>query len=489
MPKHPKDGLQATDATDDSPPEWVHLVPAGTFHGVDGRGPYRLHDPDAVIKASLAGGKLPIDENHATDLAAPSGGPSPARGWIVAMEPRPDGIWGRVDWTEAGAALWADRAYRGISPVLVNDKSGNVVRVLRAALTNAPNLPQLTTLHSIDASDLVAATQRRQLAVQFADTAILLRKIGSTSRENWITLHMLNPGRAEGMMAGIESPFDQITHAKGGTPATPATVHTLTPAQQSVCTTMGLDPAKFLAALPPDHPTPGLSDTELMVCEKMGLSPRLFAAAKPGAAPPKNHGLSDAELMVCRTMGQSPSLFAQTRDAQAAERKRIMTGEPAPSAGGLSASETAVCNVMGLSGAAMAAERQRAEPDGLDLTEAERNVCRVMGISPQAMAAQKRNGGQGQPVIARHAAGLSPEAKIALTKAIDPAMAALMREYGFTLEEVNNTGITRADLISYKDAGLTRADIEECRRYHVSPRAMVNARKMANEAPLWKAPP
>jgi phage I-like protein len=34
-------------------PEWVHLVPAGRFSGVDGRGPYTLADPAAVIAASL----------------------------------------------------------------------------------------------------------------------------------------------------------------------------------------------------------------------------------------------------------------------------------------------------------------------------------------------------------------------------------------------------------------------------------------------------
>ena len=78
-------------------PEWVHLIPAGTFSGADGRGPYTLHNPEAVITASIAAGKLPIDENHAIDLAAPKGGPSPARGWIVELQSRTDGLWGKVE--------------------------------------------------------------------------------------------------------------------------------------------------------------------------------------------------------------------------------------------------------------------------------------------------------------------------------------------------------------------------------------------------------
>ncbi|MFC5393148.1 phage protease [Bosea vestrisii] len=129
-------------------PEWVHLTPVGTFSGVDGRGPFRLEDAAAVIADSLSAGKLPIDENHATDTAAPEGRPSPARGWIVAMEARSDGIWGKVEWTNAGRELLADKAYRGISPVLLSTKAeGRVLKILRAALTNDPNL-NLTSLHS-----------------------------------------------------------------------------------------------------------------------------------------------------------------------------------------------------------------------------------------------------------------------------------------------------------------------------------------------------
>ncbi|MCX5497319.1 hypothetical protein OSH11_21660 [Kaistia dalseonensis] len=128
-------------------PEWVHLVPAGTFTGIDGRGPYTVADPAAVIAESMRAQKLAIDENHAIDLSAPEGRPSPARGWIVAMEARGDGIWGRVEWTGAGSALMADQAYRGISPALVVEKATNrVVAIARASLVNEPNLP-LTSLH------------------------------------------------------------------------------------------------------------------------------------------------------------------------------------------------------------------------------------------------------------------------------------------------------------------------------------------------------
>ena len=80
----------------DGVPEWVHLVPAGTFSGTDGRGPYRLDDPAAVIAASMAAGKLALDENHSTDLAGPNGQPAPARGWVVGAC-RMDAVRDRAD--------------------------------------------------------------------------------------------------------------------------------------------------------------------------------------------------------------------------------------------------------------------------------------------------------------------------------------------------------------------------------------------------------
>jgi len=129
-------------------PGWLHIVPAGRFSGADGRGPYLLADAPALIAASMQAGKLPLDENHSTDLAAPKGEPSPARGWLVQMESRADGIWARVEWTEEGRALVAGHAYRGISPVFTTDEKGTLTRILRAALTNNPNLTDLATLHN-----------------------------------------------------------------------------------------------------------------------------------------------------------------------------------------------------------------------------------------------------------------------------------------------------------------------------------------------------
>lgn len=129
-------------------PDWLHLIPAGEVRTNDGRGPYRVDNVPALMAWSLkAGDKLVLDENHATDLAAPRGEEAPARGWIVELQQRQDGVWGRVEWTDAGRAKVAAREYRGVSPVIAHRKDGTIVGLLRASLTNKPNFQGLVTLH------------------------------------------------------------------------------------------------------------------------------------------------------------------------------------------------------------------------------------------------------------------------------------------------------------------------------------------------------
>lgn len=128
--------------------EWVQLMPLGVFHGRDGRGPYKIASkPDAekVITASLAraaGMDLVVDYDHQTDLAAVAGvgGNAPAAGWIKELQARDDGIYGRIEWTEAAKAKLNAKEYRYISPVYLHAPTGSVSLVLRAGLTNNPNL-------------------------------------------------------------------------------------------------------------------------------------------------------------------------------------------------------------------------------------------------------------------------------------------------------------------------------------------------------------
>lgn len=136
----------AFDPASSQAPEWIHLIPTtkGAIQTDDNRGPYFIEDADAVIAASFATeDRLILDQDHATD----KGMPAPARGWIVEMQARADGIWGRVEWTREGAAMVVDRAYRAISPVIFHDKAKRIFAVPRASLVNRPNFKGLTALN------------------------------------------------------------------------------------------------------------------------------------------------------------------------------------------------------------------------------------------------------------------------------------------------------------------------------------------------------
>lgn len=184
-------------------PDWIHLLPArqGAILTGDKRGPYHVADAEALIAASFSqGDRLPIDENHATDLAAPKGLPAPARGWIVEMQARDDGIWGRVEWTEAGRELVASRAYRGISPVIFHDKAKRIIAIGRASLINKPNLRGLTALHA------------EETDIMFQEKIAKALELDADASEDDImaAISALAEGEGESEDAALQSQLDEI---------------------------------------------------------------------------------------------------------------------------------------------------------------------------------------------------------------------------------------------------------------------------------------
>jgi len=178
-------------------PEWIHVCPAGEFRGRDGRGPYRIEDAQAVILHSQGSDgvtRLVLDENHATDHAMVHGGAAPAAAWMVELQARADGIWSRVEWTERGRALMADRAYRGLSPAIAVDRtSGQVHSIVRASLTNAPNF-DLASLHQQEPSMDFHAQLRQALGLaSSADEAAIVA--AATTRQTEVSTHATQIGQ------------------------------------------------------------------------------------------------------------------------------------------------------------------------------------------------------------------------------------------------------------------------------------------------------
>lgn len=203
----------ASALPDGGAPEWAHILPAGTFMGNDGRGPYRVIDAEGLVKRSLAAmGKFGvIDENHSTDLAAPKGGASPAMGFIEGLEARPDGVWAKIAWNAQGKRLLARKAYRGLSPVFYHLKDGTVTEIVRAALVNAPNLRGLAALHQEDVSmnfldKLRAALKLDAAASEEAILAAIAARDGAAKAEMAaaVTAALEPAGKALSLNAGFD---------------------------------------------------------------------------------------------------------------------------------------------------------------------------------------------------------------------------------------------------------------------------------------------
>lgn len=293
----------------DGVPEWVHLLPAGSVRTVDGRGPYTVKSLQAIATASLpTGGKLPIDECHAIDRAQPLGMSAPARGWIVELQARQDGLWGRVEWTPTGQQLMEEKAYVGISPAILHTQKGEVLQVLRASLTNTPNLQGLVSLHSenstmdfralliemlgldseADDAAISAALKakmasvsehsqnllthpavialqaqltdvtgqlnsiredgERNAATAFVDAAIAAGRVGvKPLRDDYIAMHMQDPARAQRMIEALPTVAGTVT---GDLLADPSAANgDLTAEDHLVMSTFGVDEEVYRAGL------------------------------------------------------------------------------------------------------------------------------------------------------------------------------------------------------------------------------------------------
>jgi phage I-like protein len=123
-------------------PTRIKLVPGDKLiKGRDSREWKNPNPKQVALNSQTRLELLPIDENHSTDLAAPKGGSSPAFGWMKNLCTDESGaIWADVEWTARGRDALAKKEYRFISPVFASNAQGEINFILRAALTNSPNL-------------------------------------------------------------------------------------------------------------------------------------------------------------------------------------------------------------------------------------------------------------------------------------------------------------------------------------------------------------
>lgn len=303
-------------------PDWVMVLPAGTSRGVDGRGPYHLTDPAAVVASSMQPGRpLAFDYNHQTVFAALNGSPSPASGWIDQLDVRDGAIWAHVDWTKSGRAAVACKDYRFVSPTFLHNKDGTITKLVSSALVNSPNLTELPAIASAlrtastqalpngDTTPMDKELQGR-LAAAFglpADTAVATLVTHAEKQKVVLSTGVPDPAKFVPMAAFAELQ-QEVATLKSSAASTHATALVdgasaagkLTPAMRE----WGLayassNPAGFetwLAAAP--------------VIVAPGADPNLAGA---DADTQKDGALTAHELAVCANLGITPEAYQATK--------------------------------------------------------------------------------------------------------------------------------------------------------------------------------
>ena len=165
MPNEPALIFAAADpVTADTSGPWIKLLPSGEFSTRDGRGPFNAGLEAALAgivsrtKAYLGGTEMMIDYDHQSFFGAVKGvgGTAKAVGWVKDFDIREDGIYGRVEWTEAAKAAIEAGEYRYISPTFATAKTtGRVTQLFNAALLNSPAMD----LEAIAAAAKIPLTQ------------------------------------------------------------------------------------------------------------------------------------------------------------------------------------------------------------------------------------------------------------------------------------------------------------------------------------------
>lgn len=157
----------AVDLSGGEAPVDFRLLPVGEFRSRDGRpaecAAWVCTEEDGRrIVADLAAQSdaAVIDYEHST-LRRKEIGKAPAAGWFKDAEWRDDGLWlTGVDWTALAAQAIVDKEYRYVSPVFSYDpKTGRVLNVFHAALTNFAGIDGLTDLAACAAEVFDTETQ------------------------------------------------------------------------------------------------------------------------------------------------------------------------------------------------------------------------------------------------------------------------------------------------------------------------------------------
>lgn len=331
-------------ATVDAGERWLRLIPAGTFAGRDGRGPY-----DAGDRASLeqiaemtrrynGATDIVVDYEHQTLEAKTNGRPAPAAGWIKQIEAREDGLYGLVEWTASAASAIAAKEYRYLSPVYYHTKAGKVLLLQHVALTNTPNLdlPEVSAHSRLFQQPQEAPMKQVLVALGLAEDA--------SETDALTAVNSLLAGRRSiAVAAGLpaDAAVDAVLSAMRTSPGNPdpskyVPIGVVTAMQADLKTLqdqIGADKAEEVvgAAIRDGRLAPAMKEWALAYHRKdaagfgefIARSPVLTAAQRATTAPPERKAgeLDTHHGAIAAAMGVDPAAYAKTLAAEEAERE------------------------------------------------------------------------------------------------------------------------------------------------------------------------
>lgn len=165
----------------------LQLTPAGSFRGIDGRpAEVASWNIDAAIAANVIAYNssrdidLVIDYEHQTLHKEKNGQPAPAAGWFKGTDlayREGEGLFARAELTQRAKDYIAAGEYKYLSPVFFYDKkTGNVLGLHSAALTNTPNIDGMAEVAIAAASaELAQLTNPQETTMDIEDLLEQLR--------------------------------------------------------------------------------------------------------------------------------------------------------------------------------------------------------------------------------------------------------------------------------------------------------------------------
>lgn len=364
--------LPAAVAAADHP--WILLIPAGTFSGRDGRGPYHAGDQASLeliaanTRSYHGSTEILIDYEHQSINSQTNGQPAPAAGWIKEVQARPDGLYGRVEWTANAANAIKAREYRYLSPVYFYAKDGKVLALQHAGLTNVPNLHMAeVAAHSFFSAKTNEEASMKNILAALGlaegasenDVLIAINSLLTSSTAIAAAAGLTKDAKSDAVATAVQTAFaDRKKIAIAAGQKEDASVDAIVGAFSAAHTA---DPTKFVpialvAAMQADLTAlknrqvdedadtavgNAIRDGKLApVLKEWGIAahkadpahfnafiskaPVLTAAQRSSAVPPAPGsaaaGLDDADIAVMRQMGISPEDMKKSKEAMEASR-------------------------------------------------------------------------------------------------------------------------------------------------------------------------